>query len=121
MRRAVLEGKLEAYNRDVYHSVTKDGSRVCMKLVNADYFEKRVKINLSGLSVGEQAECITLTAEEELVHRPNVNTRERELVVPVSSFQEILRSPEDGEAFLEMTLPADCLRVIVLPLAKGNQ
>lgn len=121
VRRAVLEGKLEAYNRDVYHSVTKDGSRVCMKLVNADYFEKRVKINLSGLSVGEQAECITLTAEEELVHRPNVNTRERELVVPVSSFQEILRSPEDGEAFLEMTLPADCLRVIVLPLAKGNQ
>ena len=47
LKKAVIDGKLEAYNRDVYHSVTKDESSVYMKLVNADNFEKRVKVSLS--------------------------------------------------------------------------
>lgn len=80
LKKAVIDGKLEAYNRDVYHSVTKDESSVYMKLVNADNFEKRVKVSLSELEVGHQAALVTLTGNAELVHCPNVNTKEAELV-----------------------------------------
>lgn len=80
LKKAVIDGKMEAYNRDVYHSVTKDESSVYMKLVNADNFEKRVKVSLSELEVGHQAALVTLTGNAELVHCPNVNTKEAELV-----------------------------------------
>lgn len=78
----LLDYKLEAYNRDVFHSVTSDDKKVYMKMVNADYFDKTVKINLDNLPVSETATLVTLTHEPELVHIPNVNTKEKELIVP---------------------------------------
>lgn len=107
--KAVVNGKLEAYNRDVFHSVTKDDSHVYMKLVNADDFDKLVKISLADLDVEKDAELVTLTADAELVHRPNVNTKEAEPVVPVKTGFAL----EESGSF-EVVLPADSVNVVVL-------
>ena len=39
--KGLLENKMEAYNRDVFHSVTADESKVYAKFVNAENFEKK--------------------------------------------------------------------------------
>ena len=83
-KNGLLECKLEAYNRDVFHSVTKDEEKVYAKLVNTENYTKKVLVKLDQLSVKGKAEVITLTGEEELVHKPNVNTKEKEWVVPAS-------------------------------------
>lgn len=111
MEKAVCGGRLEMYNRDVYHSVTKDEEKVYMKLVNADAFDKRVKVRLSGMDLTQEAKRITLTGDERLAHRPNVNTKEAELVVPVESTVTI---KGENERYLELMLPANSLNVVVL-------
>lgn len=107
----LLENKLEAYNRAVFHSVTADEKKVYAKLVNAEIFEKKVLINLEKLSVAAKAELITLTGEEELVHRPNVNTKEKEWIVPVSKKVNVKKN------VLELVLPANSVNVVVLEKA----
>lgn len=110
-KKGVLDYKLESYNRDVFHSVTKDEKKVYIKLVNAEDFEKKLKINLEQLSVKKTAEVVTLTGEADLVHTPNVNTKEAEKVVPVTGQLEI---PSDS---FEIMLPANSVNVIVLERA----
>ncbi len=78
----VLDYKLEAYNRDIFNSVTKDDLHVYVKLVNADPFEKTTKILLKDLNVAEEGRMITVTGDESLVHTPNVNKKNAEQIVP---------------------------------------
>ena len=103
----LLNNKLEAYNKDVFHSVTEDETKVYAKLVNAENFDKKVLIKFNELDVAAKAEVITLTGEAELVHKPNVNTKEKEWVVPVSKKATVKKS------VLEVMLPANSVNVVV--------
>lgn len=105
---AQLDCKLESYNRDVFHSVTEDSKKVYAKLVNAEAFEKKVKVNFANLSPKSEATLITLTGDQEWVHTPNVNTKELERIVPVTSNISVTR---DG---FELVLPANSVSVVVL-------
>lgn len=107
-QKGLLECKLEAYNRDVYHSVTADEKNVYMKLVNSDKFDKKVNVKLDNLNVAKNAEWIVLTGKDEYVHSSNINTKEEELVKPVSKNIEI------NNNFIEIDLPANSVSVIVL-------
>ena len=109
-KQGLLENRLEVYNRDVFHSVTRDEKRVYVKLVNAEGFEKRLKVHLDELHVKHQAEWIVLTGLPELVHTPNVNTKEEEKIVPES------RSLKVKNEEFELVLPADSVNVVVLEL-----
>lgn len=108
--KGILDYKLESYNRDVYHSVTKDDKRVYIKLVNAEDFEKKLKVNLDKLSVKKEAKLVTLTGEADLVHIPNVNTKEVEKIVPATRQLEV-----QTEGF-EIMLPANSVNVVVLEM-----
>ena len=108
IRQGLLECKLEAYNRDIYHSVTADEQRVYMKLVNAEDFTKKVDVKLEDMAVKSEAEWIVLTGAAELVHCSNVNTKDGELIAPGS--EKIVLS---GNSF-EVELPANSVSVIVL-------
>lgn len=110
-RSEVLDYKLEAYNRELFHSVTMDDDKIYAKLVNADHYEKKVAISyLTGAEkiAGERrAELIILTGEEKQVHTMNVNRRDAEIVKPVSSQCIIC----DGK--ITITLPANSVSVLV--------
>jgi len=106
-KKGLLNHKLEAYNKDVFHSVTADETKVYAKLVNAENFEKKVLVKLDALKVANKAEIITLTGEDELVHKPNVNTKEKEWVVPVSNKLAVKNN------VLEVVLPANSVTVAV--------
>jgi hypothetical protein len=104
----VLDYKLEAYNQDIFHSVTKDDTHVYVKLVNADPFEKTTKIRLKDLYVEVDGRMITVTGDEALVHTPNVNKKNAEMIVP--SETEI-KLDDNG---LVVTLSANSVNVIIL-------
>ncbi|MBE0338738.1 alpha-L-arabinofuranosidase C-terminal domain-containing protein [Paenibacillus sp. 23TSA30-6] len=106
----VLDYKLEAYNRDVFNSVTKDAEHVYVKLVNADNVDKAMQLNLQDLSVEAIAKLITLTGDASLVHVPNVNKKNDEKVVPTE--QQVSLS---NNAIL-LQLPANSVNVLVLDL-----
>ena len=113
-REKSADGRLEAYNRDIYYSVTRDASKIYLKLVNADKFDKNVKVNLPGVSVADVGLKVTLAAPDiETAHRPNVNTKEQELVAPISSEVEAV-SQADGSSCYELLLPPDSVNVVVL-------
>lgn len=107
----VLDYKLEAYNREVFHSVTADAEKTYTKLVNADDYEKKIEIvfcQAQGGSVKERsAELICLTAKKELVKVPNVNRKNAEAVAPVSS-EAVIR---DGK--ITLVLPANSVSVLI--------
>ena len=103
---AVLDYKLESYNRDVYHAATTDAEHIYLKLVNADAFDKRVKLTVDAAKVDKTAQLVTLTGAPELVHVPNVNTKDAELVVPTE--QELAVAEET-----ELVLPADSVSVLI--------
>lgn len=107
-RDGLLACKLEAYNRDIYQSVTEDEKQVYVKLVNAEDFAKKFKVKLEEVSVEKDAEWVVLTGEKELVHASNVNTKEEELVKPVSKKAEV----SDNQMILD--LPANSVSVLVL-------
>ncbi|WP_431091171.1 alpha-L-arabinofuranosidase C-terminal domain-containing protein [Paenibacillus sp. 8b26] len=106
----VLDYKLEAYNRDVFNSVTKDAEHVYVKLVNADNVDKAMQLNLQELSVESIAKLITLTGDTSLVHVPNVNKKNDEKVVPTE--QQVSLS---NNAIL-LQLPANSVNVLMLDL-----
>lgn len=107
-QKGLLECKLEVYNRDVFHSVTTDDKKVYMKLVNADSFDKKVAITLEDLDVCQDAEWIVLTGEEDLVHTSNINTKECELIQPVT--KQLLVSANK----IQVELPANSVSIINL-------
>lgn len=106
----VLDYKLEAYNREVYNSVTKDDKHLYVKLVNADGVEKATKLDLKGLKVAATGKRITLTGEASLVHTPNVNRKNDEKVTPVET--EIVIDKDTAI----VKLAANSVNVIVLDL-----
>ena len=110
-KKGLLDNKLEAYNRDVFHSVTADAEKVYAKLVNAENFDKKVLVKLDNLAVKNKAEVIVLTGESELVHKPNVNTKEKEWVVPAGTKATVKNNA------LELVLPANSVNVVVLDRA----
>lgn len=81
----VLDYKLEAYNHDIFNSVTKDEEHLYIKLVNADNFDKPVKLSIEDLAFESCAKCITITGDAAKAHVPNVNTKENEPIVPAES------------------------------------
>ncbi|MEY8738920.1 alpha-L-arabinofuranosidase C-terminal domain-containing protein [Bacillales bacterium AN1005] len=103
-----LDYKLEAYNRDIFHSVTKDDNHVYVKLVNADPFAKETKLEIKDLQVDTAGKMITVTGEESLVHTPNVNKKNAEQIVPI----ETQISLKDNGAVVK--LAANSVNVLVL-------
>ena len=81
----VLDYKLEAYNKEIFHSVTRDDKKIYMKLVNADNFDKPAKLVIKDVDVIANAKVVTITGDIEKAHVPNVNTKENEPIVPVES------------------------------------
>lgn len=102
-----LNYKLEAYNTDVFSSVTKDEKNIYMKLVNADNFEKAVKVVVNDVNVASTAKVVTITASPEFAHTPNVNEKNNEVVAPVES----TASFSDKEAVI--TLPANSVVAVI--------
>lgn len=103
----VLDYKLEAYNKDIFNSVTKDDEKVYMKLVNADNFDKPAKVVIKDLDIAAIAKVITITGDLDKAHVPNVNTKENEPIVPVESTVTF----ENGEAVV--TLPANSVVAVI--------
>ncbi|WP_169089777.1 alpha-L-arabinofuranosidase C-terminal domain-containing protein [Paenibacillus sp. PL91] len=106
----VLEYKLEAYNREIYHSVTKDDKHLYVKLVNADNVEKAAKLDFKGIDVTAAAKMVTLTGDSSLVHLPNVNQKNDERVKPSETEINVV----NGTATI--ALAANSVNVIVLAL-----
>ena len=79
----VLDYKLNAYNRVVFNSVTRDEKNIYAKLVNKDNVAKKVSVKLDAYKKVASAEVVMLTADKELAGVANVNTKEKEYVVPV--------------------------------------
>lgn len=106
----VLDYKLEAYNDEVFNSVTKDAEHVYVKLVNPDDVAKATELKLQELNVEAAARLITLTGDASLVHVPNVNQKNNEKIVPQE--QQIT---VDGSGVI-LSLPANSVNVLVLDL-----
>jgi hypothetical protein len=104
----VLDYNLEAYNGDIFNSVTKDGRHAYVKLVNADPFEKTTKIILKDLYVEEEGRMITVTGDESLVHTPNVNKKNAEQIVPSETEIKL------DDNCVVVTLAANSVNVIIL-------
>ncbi|MFD2216814.1 alpha-L-arabinofuranosidase C-terminal domain-containing protein [Metabacillus endolithicus] len=104
----VLDYKLEAYNSDIFNSVTKDDQHVYVKLVNADPFEKTTKISLKDIHVAAGGKMVTVTGDEFLVHTPNVNKKNAEKVVP---FETNIKIDDHSTV---VTLAANSVNIIVL-------
>lgn len=106
----VFDYKLEAYNREVFHSVTKDDQNMYVKLVNADPFEKTTQVTVKDLSIEKEGKLICLTGEAADVNQPNVNKKGDEKIVP----NETLLSITSDD--LIVTLPAHSVNIVVLKL-----
>ncbi|CAH1219150.1 hypothetical protein PAECIP111892_04673 [Paenibacillus auburnensis] len=106
----VLDYKLEAYNSEVFNSVTKDAEHVYVKLVNPDDVAKATELKLEELDVESAAKLITLTGDAPLVHVPNVNQKNNERIVP----QE--REISLAKDTVILNLPANSVNVLVLDL-----
>jgi len=106
----VLDYKLEAYNRDIYHSVTRDDKHMYVKVVNADNVEKAVKLDFESINAAATSKWIILTAEASLVHVPNVNKKNDEKVTPIAAEIQI----ENSAAMVN--LAANSVNVIIVSL-----
>lgn len=106
----VLDYKLEAYNRDIYSSVTKDDEHLYIKLVNADGVEKATKLDFKGINVANIGRWISLTGDSSLVHVPNVNKKNDEKIVPCEAEVRL----ENDNALI--TLAPNSVNVIILDL-----
>lgn len=106
----VLDYKLEAYNDEIFNSVTKDSKQVSIKLVNANQDEKKTKINLKALDVEETGKIITLIGASELVDLPNVNKKNYELIKPY----EMTISLDNNST--TVILPANSVNILVFKI-----
>lgn len=102
-----LDYKLEAYNREIYHSVTKDDRHLYAKLVNASGFPKKVEISLEGYRHVYDAKTVVLTGPEELADTSNVNTKGCEVIKPCE-----YRLAVNGQK-VQALLPANSVSVLV--------
>ena len=103
----VLDYKLNAYNRVVFNSVTRDEKNIYAKLVNKDNVAKKVSVKLDAYKKVASAEVVMLTADKDLAGVANVNTKEKEYVVPVK-YQIAVNNQT-----AEILLPANSVAVVV--------
>ena len=103
----VLGYKLNAYNRVVFNSVTRDEKNIYAKLVNKDNVAKKVSVKLDAYKKVASAEVVMLTADKDLAGVANVNTKEKEYVVPVK-YQTAVNNQT-----AEILLPANSVAVVV--------
>ncbi|OKP88221.1 alpha-L-arabinofuranosidase C-terminal domain-containing protein [Paenibacillus sp. P32E] len=106
----ILDYKLEAYNREIFSSVTKDAEHIYVKLVNADNVDKTTQISLHDVHVEKAAKLVSLTGDASLVHLPNVNKRDDERVIPGE------RKVSLDNNGIVLNLPANSVNVLVLHL-----
>lgn len=106
----VLDYKLEAYNSEVFNSVTRDAEHVYVKLVNPDDVAKATELKLLDLNVSGTAKLITLSGDASLVHVPNVNQKLNERIVPLEQQITVDSGP------LVLNLPANSVNVLVFDL-----
>ncbi|WP_117170065.1 alpha-L-arabinofuranosidase C-terminal domain-containing protein [Paraliobacillus sediminis] len=104
----VLDYKLEAYNSEIFNSVTKDDQHVYVKLVNAGPFEKTTEIKLNDLTLDAVGKMITVTGDDTLLNTPNVNKKNDEKVQPTEASIKLI-----GDS-ITVTLAANSVNVIVL-------
>lgn len=104
----VLDYKLEAYNKEVFNSVTVDETSAYIKLVNADEYDKNTKLIIKDMNVDGAAKVVTITAANEYAHVQNVNKRDNEIVVPVESTVTFT----NGEAVVK--LPANSVVAVIV-------
>ncbi|MBP3339328.1 MAG: alpha-L-arabinofuranosidase [Lachnospiraceae bacterium] len=104
----VLDYKLEAYNKEVFNSVTVDDNAAYIKLVNADTYTKNTKLIVKDMDIASEAKVVTITAAPEYANVQNVNKRGNEVVVPVESTVTF----ENGEAVV--TLPAHSVVAVIV-------
>lgn len=107
----VLDYKLEAYNKEVFNSVTADAENVYIKLVNAANYSKNTKLILKDLDIEATAKTVVITADEQYANVPNVNKRGNEIVVPVEDSINFT----NGEAVI--TLPANSVVAVIVKKA----
>jgi alpha-L-arabinofuranosidase len=103
----VLNYKLEAYNNEIFNSVTKDENHIYVKLVNPHNVEKTIQVNFNDLKLASKGKIITLASDYNLLHVPNVNKKNDEKI-----------KPEEKEIALDknsvkLTLPANSVSVLV--------
>ena len=103
----VLEYKLEAYNRQIFSSVTKDDEHIYAKLVNAHNVPRKLDIMLDGYRQTASVKMIILTADASLVNVDNVNTKDCERVRP--NEYELAVNEQKVQVFL----PANSVSVLV--------
>ncbi|OPJ61929.1 alpha-L-arabinofuranosidase C-terminal domain-containing protein [Clostridium oryzae] len=106
----VLNYKLEAYNRDIFSSVTRDDKHLYIKLVNPDDVDKLTEIKLKGLTAAKEGKLISLTADSDLVNVQDVNKKNDEKVVPVEN--EIVISNNSAV----ITVAANSVNVLVMDI-----
>ncbi|MFQ9933872.1 MAG: hypothetical protein ACLRVQ_05515, partial [Lachnospiraceae bacterium] len=92
---------------DVFSSVTKDESKIYMKLVNADNYSKPVKVVIKDTAVLNAGKTITVTGPLESAHTPNINEKNNEVIVPVEG--DVIF--KNGEAVI--TLPANSVVAVI--------
>ncbi len=105
-----LDYKLEAYNDIIFNSVTRDDSKLYIKLVNTDNYKKSVLLNINDANVKKEAVLNMFNTTAEHVHTGNVNTKQEEIV----TLKEENISFHDNKAVI--TLPANsvaCINVCV--------
>lgn len=107
----VLDYKLEAYNHEIFSSVTRNHEHVYVKLVNPDAVSKGTKLQVHGLDAHPGGKIITLSGDSALLRVPNVNRKGDERIVP----READIPFTGGET--EIQLPPYSVTVVVLRLA----
>ena len=81
-----------------------------IKMVNSDEFNKPVKVVVSDVKVAGIAKLVTITGDITDAHTPNVNTKQKEVIVPVESAVTF----ENGQAVIN--LPANSVVAVILDL-----
>lgn len=105
---ATLRYKLEAYNNEIFYSITRDEKAIYIKLVNSDATAKPLQIGFGEATLKTEYCCIQLTGDAGLLHTPNVNKKAAELITPLEQTYVM----QDGQAILE--LPANSVQVLIL-------
>lgn len=112
MQSKTLTYKLEAYNNEIFYSITKDDHAIYMKLVNADSVNKLVNIDVGNFNVKETFEASILTGKREQLHVPNINKKNNEQIQPAQQ----TNSMNGSCAVIE--LPANSVQVLTWELNK---
>ena len=108
VQKARLDAKLSAYTHDLFEAVTTDEKHVYVKLVNAEDFDKHLKVSLDNLDIRDQAVLVSLCGDISQKDVPNVNAKNDERIVPVTT---PIYTAKDG---FDIVLPANSVQVVIL-------